>query len=358
MDFKVLSTNPMLPPTIWNPCGLGNVSELQSKFYNSAIYAEPHYAKHCERALLRAFQELEGEKPEGFSLKHLIRQLEILSDNGRDKNIEGLFLDLHNLAEGEWGPVLSGTDPSSHTRNAELLSLWDIVCNNKILFVSLPTEAKAVQSQRVGRLILQELMLVSGLLKSLPDDPKRLPFSVYVDEFDAFATPSFATFLNKGRSANLMIHMAHQTLSDLRKIDEHFTGQIMGNCNVRFVFRQDDPDDAEKWSRFFGTSKTLKRTHRTDGGSRSGEGSEREVREFRISPDTIKELPIGTCVYSVKSEKQLSKLRIPRPPKKLKYQIFEDPSDVNYQPTERGLGFTKKEIEKPKLKLADQILAK
>ena len=166
-DFKLLSTSPMENSAVWNPCGLGNVSELQSKFYNSAIYAEPHYAKHCERALLRAFDELEQEKPEGYSLTHLIRQLEILSDNGKDKNTEGLFLDLHNLNESEWGPVLCG---GKERPDGEELNLWDIVNDNMILFVSLPTEAKAVQSQRVGRLLLQELTLVSGLLKSAPED--------------------------------------------------------------------------------------------------------------------------------------------------------------------------------------------
>ena len=78
----------------------------------------------------------------------------------------------------------------------------------------------------------------------------RIPFSVFVDEFDAFATESFAEFQNKGRSSNFMITIAHQTISDLDKVSPVFRGQIMGNANVRFVFRQDDPVDAKPGQTF------------------------------------------------------------------------------------------------------------
>ncbi|NBW82407.1 hypothetical protein EBR21_11700 [bacterium] len=72
------------------------------------------------------------------------------------------------------------------------------------------------------------------------------PFSVFVDEFDAFASPAFATFLNKGRSSDFMIHLAHQTLSDLNRVSPDFMGQIMGNMNVRYIFRQDSQPDLGK----------------------------------------------------------------------------------------------------------------
>ena len=351
-DLKVLSSDPDVKSHVWNPCALGSPSELQSKFYNAAVYAEPHYAKHCERALLRAFSDLHAKTgTAGFNLRHLVEKLEVLSDHGKDKNTEGLFLDLHNLVESEWGPLLAAGNESG--KDQPELSLWEIVDQGGILFVSLPTEAKAVQSQRVGRLLLQELLLISGARKRIHGIDKRLPFSVYIDEFDAFATPSFTTLVNKGRSSNFMIHMAHQTLSDLRKIDEHFTGQIMGNCNVRFVFRQDDPDDAETWSRFFGTKLSVKENHRTDGGFRSGEGSEREVHEFRVSPDTIKELPTGQCIFSMKSPSQLKRLKVPM----LAYGSShrEAPESSESRPIQRGIG---RDISlQPQLKLADKFRA-
>ena len=188
----------------------------------------------------------------------------------------------------------------------------DITRRNEILFVDLPTEAQAVQSARVGRLLLQEITLISGLRKLYPHLRNDKPFSIYVDEFDAFASPAFATFLNKGRSSDFMIHLAHQTLSDLNRVSPDFMGQIMGNMNVRFIFRQDSPDDAELWSRFFGTRSVVKQTFRTKDGLGTGESSNRLSQEFRVSPDTIKELGTGACVFSVKSRKgEPEKLQIP-----------------------------------------------
>jgi type IV secretory pathway TraG/TraD family ATPase VirD4 len=138
-----------------------------------------------------------------------------------------------------------------------------------------------------------------------------MPFSVFVDEFDAFAFPAFATFLNKGRSSDFMIHLAHQTLSDLDRVGPAFRGQIMGNMNVRFIFRQDEPDDAEAWSRFFGTRTTTKRTFQTQDGQRTGAASNRITQEFRVAPDTIKDLKTGQCVFSMKSPAIQRVLQIP-----------------------------------------------
>jgi type IV secretory pathway TraG/TraD family ATPase VirD4 len=196
------------------------------------------------------------------------------------------------------------------------VSLLDVTRKNEIVFVDLPTEAQAVQSARVGKLLLQEITLISGLRKLYPHLRSDKPFSVFVDEFDAFASPAFATFLNKGRSSDFMIHLAHQTLSDLNRVSPDFMGQIMGNMNVRFIFRQDSPDDAELWSRFFGTRTVVKQTYRTKDGLGTGESSNRVTQEFRVNPDAIKELKTGECIFSVKSQKgEPERVQIPFKPR-------------------------------------------
>jgi hypothetical protein len=305
-DVMLLSAQRPNESVHWNPCGFGDESMLQSKFFNSAIYGEPHYAKAVELGLLRIFSELCKNSPENLSLGHIVSELDHMRKKTKDKVMEGLYLDLQSLYESEWRAVLEqGESPKPE------IHLLDVIQGRKILFVDLPTESKAVQSKRVGRLLLQEIVNVSGLFKSYTGEIPSQPFPIYVDEFDAFATESFAMFLNKGRSSKFMIHMAHQTLSDLRQVSETFAGRIMGNVNARFIFRQDDPDDAETWSRLFGTRETEISTYRVSNGDRTGETSMREGREFRISPDRIKALPVGCCIYSVKSTQTLKELRVP-----------------------------------------------
>ena len=305
-DILLLSAQRPDESVCWNPCGFGDESMLQSKFYNSAIYAEPHYAKAVELGLLRIFSELCKGATSHLSLGHVVAELDLLRKKSKDKVMEGLYLDLQSLYESEWKAVLE----QSKCQKPEI-QLLDVIQQKKILFVDLPTESKAVQSKRVGRLLLQEIVNASGLFKSYSGEIPAQPFPVYVDEFDAFATESFAMFLNKGRSSKFMIHMAHQTLSDLRQVSETFSGRIMGNVNARFIFRQDDPDDAETWSRLFGTEIVEIGTYRVTNGDRTGDASMREGREFRVSPDLIKSLPVGRCIYSVKSTNTLKELRVP-----------------------------------------------
>ncbi|HAR41853.1 MAG TPA: hypothetical protein DCS07_04365 [Bdellovibrionales bacterium] len=310
-DLHLLSAAHIEESAIWNPCRLGNASELQSKFLNSAVYDNPFYAKACELALRRAFDNLALRKSGSFTLLDLVHELEQAAKASGEETIKGLYFDLYNLALSDWAPIF-GTDQSTRAGKGEI-SLLDITRKNEILFVDLPTEAKTTESQRIGRLILQEVMLLSGMRKLYPNIRNATPFSIYVDEFDAFASQAFATFLNKGRSSGFMIHMAHQTLSDLKLISDTFAGQIMGNTNVRFIFRQDDPDDAETWARFFGTSRVIKGTFQTKDGAQTGMSSNREVQEFRIGPDTIKDLGVGECVFSLKTGRKLEKFLVPGP---------------------------------------------
>lgn len=335
-DLFLLSATFPDESAIWNPCGLGNASELQTKLFNSSVYSEPHYAKACEFGLLQAFRRLTTEQLNGFTIRDLLRELESISEDDKNETLKGLFFDLNNLVLGEWEEVLACGERRKIDRDREL-SLLDIITQNKILFVDLPTEGKKVQSSRIGRLLTQEIILISGMRKRNAALKSDRPFSVYIDEFDAFATESFSTFLNKGRSSEFMIHLAHQTLSDLNCISPEFTGQILGNCNVRFIFRQDDPDDAERWARFIGTHKVVKSTYRTAGGAKTGEASNRESQEFVVSPDRIKSLRIGECVFSMKTEGYTRVNRIP----------FSAPSKASgraakgLQPERRGVGLKK-----------------
>jgi hypothetical protein len=305
-DLKYLSSTYIEDSVRWNPCRIGNPSELQSKFFGSAKYENSFYAKACELSLLQAFNRI-GNKA-SLTLKELSDELDRLSNHGKDDNLKGLYFDIQNLTTGEWAPIL-GTAPK--LGNQEEVSLLDITRKNDILFLDLPTEGKAVQSSRLGALVLQEISLLSGMRKRNPGIKSDKPFSVYVDEFDAFATDPFITFLNKGRSSEFMIHLAHQTLSDLKKVSPTFEGQLMGNINNRFIFRLDVPEDAERLAKFLGTKTIMKETFQTDAGTVTGKGSTREVLEFHVHPDTIKTLQTGECVISIKTSKTLKLTKIP-----------------------------------------------
>jgi conjugal transfer pilus assembly protein TraD len=330
-DLHLLSAVHQSESARWNPCRLGTASEIQSKILNCSTFSEPFYQKACESSLLAAVTEAVKENPH-FHLPHLLSRLK----DEKNEHVQGLHFDFFNLINTEWKEILCAAPPEKTTRE---ISLLDIIRKNEILFVDLPTEGKSVQSTKIGKLLLQEIMLVSGLRKTFPELRSRTPFSVFIDEFDAFATESFATFQNKARSSNFMIHLAHQTLSDLDEVGPNFKNKILGNTNIRFVFRQDIPEDAETWASFFGTKLVVKSTFRSTDGQETGEASNRLSKEFRIHPDEIKELGVGECISSVKSSRTLKHTKVPLPRERKILRPLERPAH-NY-----SLAFRKPEFK-------------
>jgi|GEM_PF-1633179 len=309
-DLHLLSATYPEESSRWNPFRLGNAAELQAKFFNAQEWSEPFYKKACEAALLRAFKELLSEFPKGFTVREFSEKLKSLAKEQRESKIEGLFFDFLSLTEGPWAEILGAIPQNKSLKEIHFL---DVTRKNEIVFVDLPTESQSVQSKRLGKILLQEIVLISGLRKQYPALHSAQPFSVIIDEFDAFATETFATFLNKGRSSGFMITLAHQTLGDLDRVSPAFKDQILGNPNIRVVFRQDTPSDAELWSQFFGTQLTIKSTYQTLDGEQTGTASNREVQEFRFHPDQIKELRTGECIVSIKTENSHRKIRVPLP---------------------------------------------
>jgi hypothetical protein len=312
-DLHLLSADYADESSRWNPCALGTPDELQTKWFQSGVYDNPFYADACYLALIEAFKYLHTENDgDTITLSDLLARLEQQAQAKKNDHIDGLFNQLKAFALSEWGPLLCANKiGSSHQRE---ITLWDIVRKNEILYVDLPTESKAIQSSRVGKLLLQEITLLSGLRKSYPHLTKdSRPFAIYVDEFDAFATEAFGTFLNKGRSSNFMIHMAHQTIGDLERVSQEFAKVVVGNCDIHSIFRMNHPDEADFMSRFIGTKAVMKQTIQSDGGFSTGRASNRETEEYIVHPNRLKNLKVGECVLSMKMTGFCDVIRIPKP---------------------------------------------
>jgi len=128
-------------------------------------------------------------------------------------------------------------------------------------------------------------------------DVKLIP--TYLDEFASFACPEFADLISKARSAGLALHFSHQSVGDLTEVSQGFLNRITDNSATKIVMRINDPDSADFFARSFGTKLYQKVTQRVtntedvNDAEVVGEGSQREVHQFRASPDLFKTLPTG-----------------------------------------------------------------
>jgi hypothetical protein len=102
-----------------------------------------------------------------------------------------------------------------------------LIDRRKIVLVKLSAEHEDL-TRLVGSLIVMELLKAA---QSRADTARseRVPFGLYVDEFDYFATPDFATLLKGGRKFGVCTTLAHQEQS---RLDRELLGSVLQVGNL------------------------------------------------------------------------------------------------------------------------------
>lgn len=88
-------------------------------------------------------------------------------------------------------------------------------------------------SALLGAMMITKLQLAAMSRVDTPED-RRSDFYLYVDEFQNFATESFAQILSEARKYRLCLTLAHQYIEQL---DETVQAAVFGNCGTLVVFR-------------------------------------------------------------------------------------------------------------------------
>ena len=209
-------------------------------------------------------------------------------------------------AKGELQLILS--------EERERLVLSDVLENRKIAYFQMNVNGYGDISRRIGRIILQDLKVLSNQIQAGQRHFQYDFCACFVDEFGSFATQDFADFLKMARSSRIGIHLFCQGLADLKAITPEFKEQIIGNTSRKIIFRQDVPEDAELWSSIAGTFSSKKRTFQISGSETeeelTGIGSLREVKEMRIEFDVFKKLSPGQAVLIDKARHKEDLLKV------------------------------------------------
>jgi type IV secretory pathway TraG/TraD family ATPase VirD4 len=138
-----------------------------------------------------------------------------------------------------------------------------------------------------------------------------------MDEINSYISDIFVNLINKSREANVTCILATQCLSDLDIVNPMFRIQIIENCNVYNLLRQNSPENAEVWADIFGTKPDLDTTYQitSDKGVTSGgdKGTIKQTRSYIFHPDDIKTLSSGECFYCSKDDGFYTKLNVIKP---------------------------------------------
>jgi len=121
------------------------------------------------------------------------------------------------------------------------IDMRKIMDEGKILLVNIAKGSIGEDASRLlGALIITKIQLAAMSRVDMPEE-KRKDFILIVDEFQNFATASFANILSEARKYHLSLMVAHQYVAQL---DETVADAIFGNVGTIVSFRV-GAEDAE-----------------------------------------------------------------------------------------------------------------
>ena len=126
------------------------------------------------------------------------------------------------------------------------IDIRKIMDEGKILIVNVSRGRIGEDASRLlGAFLVTKIQLAAMSRVDIPESQRR-DFYLYVDEFQHFATESFANILSEARKYHLSLVMAHQYI---KQMEEPVMDAVFGNVGTIISFRvgADDAEFLEKW---------------------------------------------------------------------------------------------------------------
>lgn len=249
------------------------------------------------------------------------RVFQVFIDQYKKKDKNGIQVDVDKIktilggmsgriaqfAQGKFGQVFNTATPE--------IDLTDIVQNNKMAYVMLPTMGKDTAALNLGKMVLSDLRTavakMQGLTKSERPNP---PFICFADEMGSYVMPGISRVFEQARSAGVMMIPAFQTFANLASVSPEFAEMIIGNTWTKTFFKMGSIESATTAADIIGQEKkfqysvsasqsesssaqSLRVTPESSQGESGGTGeSWRQMEEHRISPDKLSRMGVGECV--------------------------------------------------------------
>ena len=321
-----------------NPLKHGSVAEITDRLFTAFEFKESEYYRNLQYdttlmlvTLIKANTEavtfkrlyelltddealialasVEANKPHERRVQEYLK----VPESKRRETHSGLISQLVPFATGELAEILNGDwyepfkEDVSVSISDLLLSIYESsmfmpVYNEKyptIMIFNLPTMKYPVLAAKVGKLICQEMAWAISEREKI----KRTEFTpVFMDEFASFVYEGFINILNKARSSGVALHMSHQSMGDLSQVSDDFAKSLNTNTNIKCILGLNDPDTADFFARHIGTRTQKKMTEKMqrkgffNDFEELGQASMRETESYKVHPNTLKSLGIGSGV--------------------------------------------------------------
>ena len=205
--------------------------------------------------------------------------------------------------------LLSSTEPDL---------TWDgIVKHRTVVYFSMNSLMFGEVANRIGRVILQDLIGFLGRRYAYDDPAKMSPITILIDEFSNIAYPGFIDALNKGGGARAQFMLAMQSLADPESsMQRDGTQRVLDNLGTRVWFRLADDATAKLATEALGYTSVKREDISYSlnfGGdsatSAASRGAMREAEVLLFRSDWLTGMPTGEALVRRRGENW--KLRVP-----------------------------------------------
>jgi len=119
-------------------------------------------------------------------------------------------------------------------QNSSTLKIADVMNKGKVLIVNLSKGNLGTEpAHLLGALLITACSQAAEARRHMPEHARR-DFTLYVDEFQNFATDTFASILSEARKWRLSLVAANQQIAQLPEALQH---AVFGNAGTLIVFR-------------------------------------------------------------------------------------------------------------------------
>ncbi len=137
-------------------------------------------------------------------------QYDALSKEGKEGHSQAVVARLHQLFMGD--PLMAnilGQAPGK-------IDWRQIIANKQVILIKLPGRTMEYEARLVAGILLAQLQAaIFDGFDTAPED--RQPISVFLDEFQSYASPDLPVLLTEGRKLLVSMHLSHQIRSQVPK---------------------------------------------------------------------------------------------------------------------------------------------
>lgn len=179
----------------------------------------------------RAFRKTVMEKVGHPIAKNYFQRFDTMTDRGQVSWIEPVMNKINAFFSDDRIRLMFSSNRST-------FNIREIMDQSKILLIKLDKGKLSDSADLLGSLLMAKIQM-AAFSRSDISQKKRVPFYLYIDEFQNFASESFAVILSEARKYGLSLIMAHQTLA---QIPTELRSLILGNAGIQVCFRLNRQD--------------------------------------------------------------------------------------------------------------------